>query len=121
MTDLARMDCLATGRLPYCLFQICLNVSLHWMHGGTSGLLTRGLLQRERGNFLWKKRSVVILFGTLVSSVSLLLRFLVQKKKSSSNEGRDRNSKYVHVDVHIWIDKLQLVKALLVMRFGYYA
>jgi hypothetical protein len=26
------------------------------------------------------------------------------KKKSSSNEGRDRNSKYVHVDVHIWID-----------------
>jgi hypothetical protein len=102
MTDLERMDCLATGRLLYCLFQICLNVSLHWMHGGTSGLLIRGLLQRERGNFHWKKRSAVILFVTLVSSVSLMLRFFVpkkKKKKSCSNKCRDRNSKLcAHMD-----------------------
>jgi hypothetical protein len=37
-------------------------------------------LDAWRDQWLAHKRSVVILFGTLVSSVSLLLRFLVQKK-----------------------------------------
>lgn len=132
MTDLARMDCLATRRLPYYMFQICLNVSLHWMHGGTNGLLTRRLLQRESGYFLWKKRYVVISFGTSVSPVSLMRRFFFQKKKIHLVQTKvETTSKYVHADVHIWIDMqvflgwvliiLQLVKALSVMHLEYYA
>ncbi|KAG2707104.1 hypothetical protein I3760_05G132900 [Carya illinoinensis] len=50
MTESEVMDCLAIRRRLYCLFQICPNVSPHWKHGKTNGLLTRRLLLRERGN-----------------------------------------------------------------------
>lgn len=79
MIELARMACSAIKRLLYCLFPICLNVSLHWMPGETNGLHTRRLLLKETVFFLCEERCLTKLFVC----VPLMLRMIVKRNLSA--------------------------------------